>query len=277
MNTEEFDNEEEIDDHDEFDTDEEIDHDDEFDNETEDTYDPREPEISVVIPVLDEEHRINDIIQHLRDLDGGKHCQIIVIDGDPDGETIDEIEDMKVVTAIGEAGRAKQMNAGAQLALGDVIIFLHADTELPEQAFEKVTRLMEDEDVVAGAFRLAFDSDSKWMRLIALFSNIRNRFTKTPGGDQAIFVWREYFERTDGFKPMPIMEDLELMRRIKKRRDGIKILKDKVITSSRGYEKNGIIRKAFKNSLLRLLYRLGVSPYRLAEMHQTNSKRQRGH
>jgi len=254
----------------------------EFDNEVEDsddqeeTYDQEQPDISVVIPVLDEEDRINEIIQHLRDQDGGGNCQIIVIDGDPDGETINEIADMTVVAAISEAGRAKQMNAGATLAMGDVILFLHADTELPEGAFAEVSRVMEDEGVVAGAFSLGFDSNNKWLNFVAGFRNFRNRLTRTPSGDQAIFIWREYFQRTDGFKPMPIMEDIEFMRRIKKRRDGIEILKDKVTTSSRRYEKDGIIRRALKNFLLLMLYHLGVSPYRLAELYHGKAKRKHG-
>ena len=180
MNTEEFDNDNEVE---EFDEQEES-------HEQDDSYEQDEPEISVVIPVLDEEDRINEIIQHLRDQDGGENCQIIVIDGDPQGETINEIEDMKVVAAIGETGRAKQMNAGASLALSDVIIFLHADTELPDGAFDEVLRVMEDEGVVAGAFSLGFDSGNKCLRFIAWFRNFRNRFTRTPGGDQAIFIWR---------------------------------------------------------------------------------------
>lgn len=248
----------------------------EFDNKVEDAYDQEQPDISVVIPVLDEENRINEIIQHLRDQDGGENCQIIVIDGDSDGDTISEIADMKVVAATSEAGRAKQMNAGATLAMSDVIIFLHADTELPAGAFAEVLRAMEDEDVVAGAFSLGFDSDNKLLRFVASFRNFRNRLTRTPGGDQAIFIWREYFQRTDGFKLMPIMEDIELMQRIKKRRDGIKILKNKVATSSRRYYSEGIIRRALKNFLLRILYRLGVSPYKLAELHQGKPKKQRG-
>jgi len=135
---------------------------------------------------------------------------------------------------------------------------------------------MEDEGVVAGAFSLGFDSDNKLLRFIAWFRNFRNRITRTPSGDQALFIWREYFHRTDGFKPMPIMEDIEMMQRIKKRRDTIKIIKDKVSTSGRRYYNDGVIRRTLKNFLFRILYRLGVSPYRLAELYQGKPKKQRG-
>ena len=248
----------------------------ELGHDVEDAYDQDQMSISVVIPVLEEADHINGIIQHLRDQDGGENCQIIVVDGETNGGSINEITDIKVVTAISDAGRAKQMNAGAQLATGDVIIFLHADTKLPEGAFAKVARVMEDEDVAAGAFSLGFDSENKLMRFIGLCGNIRNRMTRIPYGDQAIFIWRQYFERIGGFKPMPIMEDVEFMRRIKKRRDGIEILKDKVTTSSRRYEKDGIIRRALKNFLLLMLYHLGVSPYRLAELYHGKAKRKHG-
>ena len=229
--------------------------------------------ISIVIPALGEAKCINETIQHLRDQPGGMDCEIIVVDGDIHGETVNEIADMQVIAAISKRGRAKQMNAGAELATGQTLLFLHADTKLPNNAFEIITSFMDDEDNIAAAFSLGFDSDKRIMKIIQWCGNLRNRLARTPFGDQAIFLRRDYFNRIDGFQPIPIMEDVELMKRIKRRGDKVRILKDKVRTSARRYEKDGPIRRALKNNLLLRLYYLGVSPYRLAELYTKPKRR----
>lgn len=227
--------------------------------------------ISIVISVLDEPEDINLAIEKVLCQQSDEDFEIIAVDGDPNGETINAIFHMDVITAVSEKGRAKQMNAGADLAKGEILLFLHADTELPPLALEKISRTLEDDRYVGGAFDLGIDSDNFWIKVIAARARIRSRLTRIPYGDQAIFVRKRYFEEIGGFKDLPFLEDVELMRRIKKRGDKIFILRDQVKTSARRWEKEGILYTTLRNMLVVSLYRLGVSPHRLARYYRSHS------
>ncbi len=225
--------------------------------------------ISVIIPVLHETERINSIIEHLKNLDDSQACRIIVVDGDLSGQTINAITHDNVIKIVSEKGRAKQMNAGAELATGDILLFLHADTRLPTGALTKITEVLENEKYVAGAFDLAIDSDNRLIKAIAAQARFRSRLTRTPYGDQAIFIRKKYFDEIGRFKSIALMEDVELMRRIKKRGDRISILPDRVKTSARRWEKEGILYTTLRNRALMILYSLGVSPNWLARFYKS--------
>ncbi len=225
---------------------------------------------SVVVPVLNEAEHINTVIEHIHSLKSEWPCEIIVVDGDPAGGTIEQINCPDVVTVVSEKGRAIQMNAGAAIAKGDILIFLHADTKLPAGAMAKVESVLQRDGYAAGAFDLGIESDDFFIKLIAAGARIRSRMSRVPYGDQAIFMRREYFEEIGGYKEIALMEDVELMRRIKDRGDEIFILKDRVKTSGRRWEKHGAFYTTLKNQVLLVLYRLGVSPERLAKFYYGN-------
>jgi hypothetical protein len=159
------------------------------------------------------------------------------------------------------------MNSGAETAQGDVLIFLHADTKLPKEAFVKISGALLDNTFVGGAFSLGMDTDRIILKFIAWTANVRVWFTRVPFGDHAIFLRREYFQEIGGYKDIPLMEDVELMERIRKYKGKILILKEKVKTSPRKWEKGGVFRTTFKNHVVRKLYALGVSPNTLHRIY----------
>ncbi len=226
---------------------------------------------SVIVPVLNEAGQINSTIEHLCKQDTKGDCEIIVVDGDPQDSTIKVIKDKSVKAIKAGRGRGRQMNAGAATACGDILIFLHVDTRLPEMALEKISRVLEDQQYVGGAFGLAIDSERLFLKYIAVRASFRSRLNRIPYGDQAIFIRKDYFDRLGGFKEIPLMEDIDLMRRIKRDGKRICILPDKVITSARRWERDGAIYTTVRNQIFVALYYLGVSPTKLAKYYWRNS------
>lgn len=227
--------------------------------------------ISIILPVLNEAGSINDAISSLRGLRPDAAIEIIVVDGDPRGGTIGTIRDKGTITAIGEKGRARQMNCGASLASGDILLFLHADTLLPVDALAHVKAAMDDDRSVAGAFDLGIDSERRVFRITEKYVALRTRVTRVPFGDQAIFIRKDYFNKIGGYSDIPLMEDVELMRRIRKRGDKIIIIPEKVMTSARRWEQEGVLRCTLRNWALQLSYALGVRPERLIKWYKTGS------
>lgn len=219
--------------------------------------------ISIVIPVYREADRINPLIDGLRRLDTTGKTEVVVVDGDPERSTIAAIEDRGVVTLGSSKSRARQMNAGAAVAHGDVLLFLHADTLLPAEGLHRIAEVMSSGDYVGGAFGVTFDSDHPFLRVLGHIASIRPRVTRIPYGDNAIFIHRDYFRRMGGYKDMPIMEDIDLMRRVRARGGRICVLGDRVLASARRFEERGCFNSALRGTALLLLYALGVSPHRL--------------
>ncbi len=228
--------------------------------------------VSIIIPVLHEAGGINDVIDHLRRLRPAIAREIIIVDGDPRGGTIKSIKHRGVIAAIAETGRACQMNRGASLASGDILLFLHADTLLPLDALTGITTAMEDGRFVAGAFDLGISSNSLLFRITEHYAALRTRLTRIPFGDQALFIRKSYFEKIGGFAAIPLMEDVEIMKRIRKRGDTIIIIPDRVMTSARRWEREGILRCTLRNWALQLSYALGVKPERLVKWYKENSR-----
>ncbi|MEI8172771.1 MAG: TIGR04283 family arsenosugar biosynthesis glycosyltransferase [Deltaproteobacteria bacterium] len=227
------------------------------------------PLFSIIVPVLNEESVINPAIEHIGTLqEATGSYEIIVVDGDPEGKTIGAIRDTKVITAVGKKGRGNQMNRGAALARGDILLFLHADTRLPFNALTLIDSALRDPAFVAGAFDLAIASVRPVFRLIEKTASLRSRVTRIPYGDQALFFHRDSFNAIGGFADIPIMEDVEIMRRIKKRGDPIAFIDAPVTTSSRRWEKEGVLYCTLRNRLIISLYLSGVSPERLAKFYR---------
>ena len=170
------------------------------------------------MPVFHEEERINALIEYLNHLDPHKDIEIIVVDGAREKNTLKAIHSNHIIKISSEKGRAKQMNTGASVAKGDILIFLHADTELPMHTLKKLQSFTERREYVGGAFDLGIKSDKFIFKMIGTLSSLRSRLNRIPFGDQAIFIRKEYFNQIGGYKEIPLMEDVELMRRIKKSR-----------------------------------------------------------
>lgn len=224
--------------------------------------------VSVIVPVLHESERINKVIAHLRDLDQNGGLEIIVVDGHHAGSTIKTITDRSVITLCAPAGRASQMNRGARAACGSILLFLHCDTLLPVNGIAAIRDILKSGRCHAGAFALGIDSKRWIFRITERYVAARTRLTRIPFGDQAIFMRREYFNLIGGYREIPLMEDVELMQRIKKRGDRICIIPEKVQTSSRRWDREGIFYCTFRNWVLQLGYAFGVSPRQLVKWYR---------
>ena len=228
--------------------------------------------ISIIIPVLNESEGINNTVEHLNGLITSTNvsAEIIVVDGDPEGKTITAIRDKNTITTMGKTGRASQMNKGAELATGKIFLFLHADTRLPDEGLNLIVVSCDGKTAKAGAFDLSIASERKVFRLIETMANFRSHMTKIPYGDQGLFFNADYFRALGGFADMPIMEDVEIMHRIKKRGDKIVFLQQAVQTSLRRWEKEGVWKCTLRNWSLMSLFVAGVNPQRLAKFYRVH-------
>jgi len=231
------------------------------------------PDISIIIPVLNELGTIQTALEHLENHSTGKIIEIIVVDADPDATTLEAIHfknasGLQIKTDTSGRSRGIQMNRGAELASGPVLLFLHADTLLPEGAINAIMSTLQDPHIVGGAFDLGIRSSRWGYRIIENVANARSRITRLPYGDQAIFLRRDYFHMIGGFSRIPIMEDVDIMRRIKKRGDAIQIIGMRVQTDPRRWEKEGLVFGTLRNWVLMVLYRVGVSPHKLVRYYK---------
>ncbi len=225
--------------------------------------------ISVIIPVYNEMETINAAIQHLRTVTYGHPIEIIVSDGGPDHQTLSALDAEGVITVESPAGRGVQMNTGAAEAQGDILLFLHADTRLPADPLTPLLQAIKN-GARAGAFSLSIDSPKRTFAILAWFANLRSRMEAIPYGDQAQFIRTKTFRKLGGFAEIPIMEDVELFRRIRDKNLPIAILPEKVKTSPRRWEKEGTLRRTLTNWWLRIRYALGASPESLATHYRPN-------
>ena len=160
------------------------------------------------------------------------------------------------------------MNAGAKIASNDILLFLHADTLLPNNALKYINETLKEKEIVAGAFDLSFDSQKQTLKTIAKVASWRSRKTSLPYGDQAIFIRKDIFEKINGYEDIFLMEDVNLMQKLKKENYKIKIINHKVITSARKWENRGIIYTTLRNWILISLYFMGIHPNKLAKFYK---------
>jgi rSAM/selenodomain-associated transferase 2 len=226
--------------------------------------------LSVIIPVLHEERRIAPALERVCGVAG--IAEIIVVDGGSSDATVAEARaiaarrrDVRILHAA--RGRGSQMNAGARVANGEVLLFLHADATLPANAAQWIAHALAKPDVVAGAFRLrtVADGPRAWLAPLLRLADLRSRVTRLPYGDQAVFVRRDAFERAGGFPEQPLMEDLELALRLRKL-GRIEIVPAVVEVSGRRFLARPLT-SAIVMRLFPLLYRLGVPPRLLAQLY----------
>lgn len=228
-------------------------------------------DLSIIIPVLKEGDRVVQAVQRIFDQNYKGMLEIIVSDGDKAGSTINFITDTRVVCTTSEAGRGKQLNKGAQVASGRVFLFLHCDTVLPDNALNDLMGVMERPEIAAGAFDLGINNQNLVFRMIEKLSSLRSRLTRIPYGDQALFVRRSCFFQVGCFAEIPIMEDVDFMRRLKREKSRIYFLDSKVLTSARRWEKEGVFFCTLRNWIILGLYYLGVHPDKLVRFYKLNS------
>ncbi|MCX5745873.1 MAG: TIGR04283 family arsenosugar biosynthesis glycosyltransferase [Proteobacteria bacterium] len=224
------------------------------------------PQLSVVMPVLDEERRIAGALDDVLAVPGVR--EVIVVDGGSTDRTVAIARQHPVEVLEAPRGRARQMNAGAAIARGTTLLFLHADTTLPRDAVDHVAQVLADPGVVAGAFRTwtVADAPAPWFAPALHAADVRSRYTRLPYGDQAVFVRADAFRGVGGFPDQPLMEDLELAWRL--RAIGrIRTARATVRVSGRRFVAHPIASTLAVN-VFPLLYRLGVPATRLAQLYR---------
>ncbi len=220
--------------------------------------------ISVIIPALNEAHNIADTITNTGH---GNNTEIIVVDGGSIDNTVSIAKTLGAKIIQGSPPRSRQMNQGADAASNDILLFLHADTLLPENFKRHVLGALMQPGVAAGAFELRINSPVPSLRVIERIANWRSRCFKMPYGDQAIFMSSRVFHQMGGFPDIPIMEDFELIRRLRKKGD-VMTLHQPVITSPRRWLNHGILKTTLINQLVVLSYFMGILPDTIARLYR---------
>lgn len=221
-------------------------------------------EFSVIVPALNESAQIVPTISHLC---RNPKVEVIVVDGGSTDGTPAMAQACGARVFAARPPRSQQMNAGAALSGGAILIFLHADTRLPAVFEEQVRRTLARPRVVAGAFRLKIDGNQKGLGAIERIANWRSRFLQMPYGDQALFLRRNSFWELGAFTPIPIMEDFEFIRRLK-RAGRIAVAPGYVRTSPRRWLLVGVAKTWLINQAIIAAYFMGVPPERLARWYQ---------
>ena len=221
--------------------------------------------LSIVVPVLDEAAGIAATLDALAPLRANGH-EVVVVDGGSRDATV-ELARARADRVVGSRrGRAVQMNAGAAVAAGDVLLFLHADTRLPEGADTLVVDALR-RGARWGRFDVAIDGRSRWLPIVAASMNLRSRITGIATGDQGIFVDTPLFAAAGGYAPIPLMEDIDLTRRLKRLGGRPAALRARARTSGRRWDTHGVWRTIRLMWRLRAAYALGADPARLARRY----------
>jgi uncharacterized protein len=220
--------------------------------------------ISVIVAALNEEESVEDALARPLSTEG---VETILVDGGSTDRTREIASALGAKVCESPPGRARQLNLGAAKAANDVLLFLHADSRLPEDFDDHVREVLSHRHVAAGAFEYKADRERRFGATVTRLINSRSRVLQMPYGDQGIFLRRETFDRAGGFPELPIMEDFEFVRRLK-RLGRVEIAPAPVITSGRRWDKVGIVRTTVVNQVMIAGYLVGVSPGRLAELYR---------
>lgn len=216
--------------------------------------------ISVIIPTLNEAANLPNTLHCFNA--GHLDIEIIIVDGGSHDQTLTIAQDAGAVIVCTAPGRAHQLNTGAQYATGDAYLFLHADTQLPQNWQHWITQTLQNPHNIAGAFELAIATDRPGIRLVEWGVQVRSRLLQLPYGDQAIFLRAATFQQLGGFPDLRIMEDFQFVKRLQSL-GHIAIVPAKVITSGRRWETLGVFRTTLLNQMMILGFYLGIAPERL--------------
>ncbi len=227
-------------------------------------------QLSIIIPTLDEAEGITATLESLGELRRRGH-EVIVVDGGSGDGTAALAAALADRVLAASANRAGQMNAGAQAAAGDVLLFLHADSRLPDAADRLVLQGLAAGGAAWGRFDVRIAGAHPILRVVETMMNLRSRLTHICTGDQGMFVRRDAFDAVEGYPDQPLMEDIAISARLR-RRSAPLCLRERCLTSARRWESRGVLRTILLMWWLRLLYALGAAPARLARCYGT-----RGH
>jgi rSAM/selenodomain-associated transferase 2 len=217
---------------------------------------------SIVIPILNEAAALPRLLEHMRSVGNQQGIEVLLVDGGShDGSAaFARRSGFKVLEC--EPGRARQMNAGAAQAQGQLLVFLHADTRLPNVSIPDLLKRLEEYRRSWGRFDVTIEGRSLWLPVVAFMMNLRSRVTGITTGDQCLFITREMFDKVGGFPDQPLMEDVEISARLKKLSPPL-CLRHKVVTSGRRWDERGAWRTIGLMWRLRWAYWRGESPSRL--------------
>ena len=221
--------------------------------------------LSIIMPVLNEGESIAAALDVLADL-RARGTEVIVVDGGSRDATVQRARPRADRVVLASRGRALQMNAGAEQASGDVLLFLHADTRVPADADHVVLKGLERSGRVWGRFDVKIDGRSPVLLVVAWFMNLRSRLTGIATGDQATFVRRSAFQAVGGFPAIALMEDIALCKQLRRVSRPL-CLRERVTTSGRRWEKKGVLNTIILMWRLRLAYFLGADPKELARQY----------
>jgi len=223
------------------------------------------PSLSIIVPVLDEAAGISAALEALTPF-RQRGVELIVVDGGSRDRTMELARPLADRAIAAPRGRGAQMNAGAAIATGDVLLFLHADTRLPPDVDGLLLEAMRDSTWQWGRFDARIEGRNPLLAMVAGFMNWRSLITGIATGDQAMFVRRAVFDAAGGFPDIPLMEDVALSKRLKRASRPLG-LAARVVTSGRRYHERGVIRMILLMWRLRLEYFLGVEPAALARRY----------
>ena len=228
-------------------------------------------QISVIIPTLNER---DSLPATLASAGRTPQLEVVVADGGSRDNTIQIAQDWGCRVVSTSPGRARQMNRGAEESQSEYLIFLHADTCLPRKFHGCVRETLADPKVAGGAFRLRIEGARGFLHLIEAGANRRSRYFQMPYGDQAIFLRSELFRKVGGYPDLPIMEDFELIRRLRQR-GRIALAPSSVLTSGRRWKELGVLRTTLLNQIVILAYLAGVRPTRIASWYRRTPRQLR--
>jgi len=222
--------------------------------------------LSIIIPTLNEEKHLAQTILSSRT---NRNVELIVVDAGSQDKTVQIAHDLGARVLQTQPGRGRQLNAGAALARGETLLFLHADTLLPEDYFSEIWSLLY-QGGIAGAFRLKIDSDLPGIRSVERGANFRSHYRQLPYGDQGVFLRATEFYQMRGFKNWPLLEDYEFCRRLR-RRGQVLLSAAKIITSGRRWESLGVMKTTIINQLCLSAFLCGVSPDSIFRLYTRQS------
>ncbi len=192
--------------------------------------------------------------------------EMIIADGGSRDGTVELVKD-SVIIVTAPTGRSLQMNAGAEAATGDILWFLHADCHPHPHSISAIIMAFKNSDIVGGAFEYNLDNPLKFFRLVEFCSNLKNRVLNLIYGDMGIFVLNSTFKKMNGYRKIPLMEDMDFCKRLKKN-SKIKIIPQRIQTSASRWIEEGIIKNLFRNWSLQIAWVLGASPEKLSKWYQ---------
>jgi rSAM/selenodomain-associated transferase 2 len=224
--------------------------------------------ISIIVPTRNEGV---EIVENFRQFCGSPDAELLVADGGGDAETARAFEALGAILVKSGGSRGSRLANAARRARGDILFFLHADSRAPDGALALIARALEG-DGCAGSFSLSYEGTTPALRWIAWWANLRSRVFRLPYGDQGVFCRRNAYERSGGFRDLPICDDVDFVRRLRKTGRFV-ILPEKTVTSSRRYLQRGALRQVLRNWRVLAGYYLGVAPATLDRWYNAERRR----